>query len=65
MKKRRAEANKVKTDLTHPGATKGYSTELGMKVPKRNPARRPAPKERTDMRYGGKACRGRKANYKA
>ena len=62
MAKRRAKANEYKTDLTHPGATKGYSTELGMKVPKRNPARRPAPKE---MKYGGKACRGRKANYKA
>jgi len=65
MKKRRAEANEYKTDLTHPGATKGYDTELGMKVPKRNPARRPAPKERTGMAHGGKACRGRKANYKA
>jgi hypothetical protein len=53
MKKRRAEANKFKTDLTHPGATKGYSTELGMKVPKRNPARRPAPKENLDYRVGG------------
>lgn len=65
MAKRRAEANEYKTDLTHPGATKGYSTELAMKVPKRNPARRPAPKERTGMAHGGKVCRGRKANYKA
>ena len=53
MAKRRAEANKFKTDLSHPGATKGYSTELGMKVPKRNPARRPAPKENLDYRVGG------------
>ena len=53
MAKRRAEANKFKTDLNHPGATKGYSTELGMKVPKRNPARRPAPKENLDYRVGG------------
>ena len=75
MAKRRAEANEYKTDLTHPGATKGYGYPTresdgkqvsgGMKVPKRNPARRPAPKERTGMAHGGKACRGRKANYKA
>jgi len=45
MANRRAKANQFRTDLKHPGATKGYDTELGMKVPKRNPARRPAPKE--------------------
>ena len=45
MANRRAKANQYRTDLKHPGASKGYSTELGMKVPKRNPARRPAPKE--------------------
>ena len=60
MEKRRAEANKFKTNLDFPGASKGYSTELGMKVPKRNPARRPAPKE--GKAFGG-TVRGRKANY--
>lgn len=45
MKKRRAEANEFRTDLDSPNATKGYSTKLNMKIPKRNPARRPAPKE--------------------
>lgn len=45
MAKRRAKANQYRTNLDFPGASKGYSTELGMKVPKRNPARRPAPKE--------------------
>ena len=60
MAKRRAEANKFKTNLDFPGASKGYSTELGMKVPKRNPARRPAPKE--GKAFGG-TVRGRKANY--
>jgi len=45
MANRRAKANQYRTNLDFPGATKGYDTELGMKVPKRNPARRPAPKE--------------------
>ena len=54
MAKRRTEANQFRTDLKHPGASKGYGypTRIngeqvagGMKVPKRNPARRPAPKE--------------------
>jgi hypothetical protein len=63
MAKRRAKANQYRTDLKHPGASKGYGFPTresdgeqvsgGMKVPKRNPARRPAPKEKIDYRVGG------------
>ena len=51
--RRRDKANEYKTNVNFPGASKGYSTESGMYIPKRNPARRPAPKESTDMRKGG------------
>jgi|TARA_R110000803_G_scaffold115940_2_gene184599 hypothetical protein len=50
MAKRRAEANQYKTNLDFPGASKGYNTELGMRVPKSKPGI--APKE----------TRGRKAS---
>ncbi len=49
MAKRRAKANQYKTNLDFPGASKGYSTELGMRIPKSKPGI--APKE----------TRGRKA----
>lgn len=51
--RRRDKANENKTNLDFPGASKGYSTELGMYIPKRNPARRTAIKESRDMRKGG------------
>ena len=58
---RRNEANEYKTNLDFPGASKGYSTELGMSVPKPKP--RTAPRE--NMAHGGKVCRGRKASGSA
>ena len=51
--RRRDKANEYKTDVNFPGASKGYSTKSGMSIPKRNPARRTAAKESTDMRKGG------------
>ncbi len=56
-KTRRDKANEYRTNLDFPGASKGYSTELGMSVPKPKP--RTAPREKLGM--GGKACRGRSA----
>jgi len=58
---RRDKANEYKTNLNFPGASKGYSTELGMSVPKPKP--RTAPRE--NMAHGGKVCRGRKASGSA
>lgn len=58
---RRDKANEYKTNLDFPGASKGYSTELGMSVPKPKP--RTAPRE--NMAHGGKACRGRTASGSA
>ena len=55
---RRDKANEYKPNLNFPGASKGYSTELGMSVPKPKP--RTAPRE--NMAHGGKVCRGRKAS---
>lgn len=34
---RRDKANEYKTDLDFPGATKGYNTELGMRMPTKKP----------------------------
>lgn len=66
---RRAKANEYRTDLSFPGATKGYDTELNMAVPTRRPAIAPkedkarrigiAPKE--GKAQGGMIHRGRQA----
>jgi len=61
MDKRRAEANDYKTDLDFPGESKGYSTELGINVPKPKP--RVAPSE--GKAHGGMVHRGRKAGGSA
>ena len=66
---RRAKANEYRTDLSFPGATKGYDTELNMAVPTRRIGI--APKEdkariigtapREGKAQGGMIHRGRKA----
>jgi hypothetical protein len=58
---RRDKANEYKTNLDFPGASKGYSTELGMSVPKPKP--RTAPREK--LAHGGSACKGRSAQGSA
>ncbi len=58
---RRDKANEYKTNLDFPGASKGYSTELGMSVPKSKP--RTAPREK--LAHGGSACKGRSAQGSA
>jgi hypothetical protein len=58
---RRDKANEYKTNLDFPGASKGYSTELGMSVPKPKP--RTAPREK--LAHGGSACKGRSAQSSA
>ena len=51
MAKRRAKANQYKTNLDFPGASKGYSTELGMRIPKSKPGI--APKETRGRKAAG------------
>ena len=53
----RAKANEYKTDLSFPGATKGYDTELNMAIPTRRIGI--APEE--GKAQGGMIHRGRKA----